>query len=331
MLTFCTLFDSNYLSRGLSMYYSLRQHCEDFQLFVFAFDERAYTILKKMALPSVKLISLKEFEDEKLLQVKPTRSKAEYCWTATSSTILFIIEKYGVESCTYIDADLYFYNSPKILIDEMKEKSILLTEHRYTPERDLSSLSGKYCVQFITFKNDDIGLEALKWWRSACIEWCYARAEGGKYGDQKYLDDWTTRFEGVHVLNHLGGGVAPWNVQQYNFFLNGNTVKGRKINSDIFFEVVFYHFHYIRYYTDKTLDLGDYNLTTNVKEIFYYPYLAELEKSKKIIYEVDNSFDSHGPREKEIGWRIPLVNLKRRLYNRYNIFTIKNINRQLAK
>jgi hypothetical protein len=331
MLTFCTLFDSNYLSRGLSMYYSLRQHCEDFQLFVFAFDERTYTILKKMALSSVKLISLKEFEDEILLQVKPTRSKAEYCWTATSSTILFVLEKYGVESCTYIDADLYFYDSPKILIDEMKEKSILLTEHRYTPERDLSSLSGKYCVQFITFKNDDRGLKALKWWRSACIEWCYARAEDGKYGDQKYLDDWTTRFEGVHVLQHLGGGVAPWNVQQYNFFLNGNTVKGRKLDSDIVFKVVFYHFHYIRYYTDKTIDLGDYYLTKKVKEIFYYPYLAELGKSKEIISEVDNSFDSHGPREKEIGWRMTLVNLKRRFYNRYNIFTIKEINRQLTK
>jgi hypothetical protein len=312
------------------MYYSLRQHCKDFQLFVFAFDERAYTILEKMALPSVKLISLKEFEDETLLQVKPTRSKAEYCWTATSSTILFVLEKYGVESCTYIDADLYFYDSPKILIDEMKEKSILLTEHRYTPERDLSSLSGKYCVQFITFKNDERGLIALKWWRSLCIEWCYARAEDGKYGDQKYLDDWTTRFEGVHVLRHLGGGVAPWNVQQYNFSLDGNTVKGRKINSDIVFRVVFYHFHYIRYYTDKTIDLGDYYLTKKVKEIYYYPYLADLKKSKEIISEVDNSFDSHGSREKEIGWRMPLVNLKRRFYKRYNIFTIKEIDRQLT-
>lgn len=319
------------MSRGLSMYYSLQKHCKDFQLFVFAFDERAYNILEKLELPSVKLISLAEFEDQQLLQVKPTRSKAEYCWTATSSTILFILEKYGVESCTYIDADLYFYDSPKILIDEMGDKSILLTEHRYSPSRDLSSLSGKYCVQFITFKNDEKSLKALKWWRSACLEWCYARVEDGKYGDQKYLDDWTTRYEGVHVLQHLGGGVAPWNVQQYNFYLGDNIIRGKVINSKKDFNVVFYHFHHIRYFTDQTIDLGDYYLTDNVKNIYYYPYLSDLENSKDFIKKFDDSFDPHGPREKEIIWKTPLINLKRRFYDRYNIFPINEIESKLIK
>ena len=33
------------------------------------------------------------------------------------------------------------------------------------------------------------GLKALKWWRDRCLEWCYARIEDGKFGDQFYIED----------------------------------------------------------------------------------------------------------------------------------------------
>jgi hypothetical protein len=69
-----------------------------------------------------------------------------------------------------------------------------------------------------------MGMAVLNWWRDRCIEWCYARSEEGKFGDQKYLDDWTTRFDSVHVLEHLGGGIAPWNVQQYSFYRDKDAI-----------------------------------------------------------------------------------------------------------
>ena len=69
-----------------------------------------------MKLNKATIISLKEFEDEELLRIKPSRSIAEYCWTCTSSTILYVLEKYKVESCTYLDADLFFYSSPSPII-----------------------------------------------------------------------------------------------------------------------------------------------------------------------------------------------------------------------
>jgi len=68
MYNFCTLFDTNYLSRGVALYRSLENVCEDFHLYIFAFDNTCLDILNKMNLNKATIISLKEFEDDKLLR-----------------------------------------------------------------------------------------------------------------------------------------------------------------------------------------------------------------------------------------------------------------------
>jgi len=172
MLNYCTLFDSNYSSRGLAMYRSLNENAKDFHLFIVAFDDKCYEMLLKLSLKNVTVISLTEFEDEQLLTIKSTRTPQEYCWTCTPSIILYCINKFNLKICTYIDADLLFYSDPEILIDEMGDKSVLITEHRYSPEYDQTKTSGKYCVQFVTFKKDVNGMIVLNWWRDACLDWC---------------------------------------------------------------------------------------------------------------------------------------------------------------
>lgn len=273
MYNYCTLFDSFYLSRALAMYDSLLRTSGPFHLYIFTFDQISYDVLIKLDLAYITLISLDEFEDPDLLHVKKDRSKGEYCWTCTPSIIKYSLEKFNLDSCTYIDADLYFFNDPSTLIDEMGEKSILLTEHRYTPEYDQSSTSGIYCVQFMCFKNDRYGMEALTWWREACLDWCYARIEDGKFGDQKYLDDWMSRFKGVHVLENKYGAVAPWNVQQYSESELGNAV--------------FYHFHATKYLTWNSFDFGRYSLSKPVLKHFYKTYIKALRSSEEVIFSAD--------------------------------------------
>jgi hypothetical protein len=286
---FCTLFDSNYLSRALAMYRSLEAIGEDFKLYAVCFDDLAYQVLREMNLSRLVAIPLVDFESPQLLAVKGSRSVGEYCWTCTSHLIRYMLDTYELPEVTYLDADLYFYAKPSLLLSEFKESnaSVLITEHRYTPRYDQSATSGIYCVQFMTFKADKRGMEVLQWWQDRCIEWCYARFEDGKFGDQKYLDDWPQRFQGVHVLQHLGGGVAPWNVQQY---------KLQKKTNDIYvneYPLVFYHFHGYRCYEDGVHDFSDnwsYRLSRKVVDLVYRPYARALLNSQDELNQVHPGF-----------------------------------------
>lgn len=317
---FCTLFDSNYLSRGIALYRSLEKHCKNFHLYIFAFDTKSYNVLKKLNLVKATVIPLSEFEDEKLLQVKPSRSVAEYCWTSTSSTILYVLENFGVDNCTYVDADVFFYSSPEPIFQELGDKSILITEHRYSPQYNKELKAGKYCVQFVTFRNDENGLKALRWWRDRCLEWCYARYEDGKFGDQLYLDDWTERFQGVHVMQHLGGGLAAWNVQQYEFQKVEEKILGKDNSTGQEFDVIFYHFHYLKFFNDGKVELGRRKLSKRVINIFYKDYIKLLDDISSEIKKYDSSIEPNGTIIRKFNWKTPLLYIYRKIYGVYNIF-----------
>ena len=209
-MNYCTYFDKNYLSRGLALYSSLlKNHKSRFHLYVIAFDMFTYNFLKKKNFRFITCIYHQDFEDKDLKRVKKKRSAVEYLWTCTPSIILFFLQKYKLKSCTYLDADIYFFSNPEIIYQNQKNYSVFITSHNYHPKYDQTETSGKYCVQYLTFKNNKMGLRVLKWWRRKCIKWCYNRVEGNKFGDQKYLDSWPEKFLGVEIAKHLGVGVAP--------------------------------------------------------------------------------------------------------------------------
>lgn len=293
----------------MAMYESLKQHSRSFHLYIFAFDDRSETLLQTLNLDHMTVIGLKEFENEKLLAIKASRTAGEYCWTSTPSTIKYCIETYNLDNCTYLDADLYFFSDPSVLIEEMGAKSVLITEHRYTATYDQSLRSGIYCVQFMTFKNTPEGMHVLNWWVNACLEWCYARHEDGKFGDQKYLDNWTERFDCVHVLKNLGGGIAPWNMQNYN----------RKT------KIVFFHFHAVKFLPDNRVNLSVYVLSSANLETFYVPYIRHIVKLTSTLKKQDPS-DFNGTGEKPaFHWKNPLRILKRKMKNEYHVYKIKRL------
>lgn len=308
---FCTLFNQSYFSRGMAMCYSLLKYMPSARIYVFAFDDLTVSLLNSLNLRNLIVISLADFENEKLLEIKKSRTLTEYCWSSTPFTIRYVFDHYNETMCTYLDADLYFFNSPICLFDELGNKSVIITEHRYTPRYDQTLNCGKYCVQFMTFKNDKNGNEILNWWCDACFKWCYNRFEDGKFGDQKYLDTWTEQFEGVHELAYLGGGMAPWNIQQYALYQDGECLKAK--NTDTDFNVIFYHFHQFKVLEDNKYDLGSYTLTKRDAELLYQPYVAALKAVESQFKKAGYNLDLHGTSLSKSGLKDGLKRLKHRM------------------
>lgn len=280
MRVYCTIFNAVYLVRGLALIHSLRRHGPGCRIHVFAMDEQTAGTLETLALPGVLVHRPADFETPDLLAVKPGRSIAEYFWTCTPAIVWHCLTRLGEPECTYVDADVWLLSDPEPLFAEMGSASVLLTEHRYTPRHDQSALSGRFCVQFMRFVADAQGLAALQWWRDRCLEWCYARREDGKFGDQKYLDDWETRFPGVHVLAHVGGGVAPWNVGRTDFREHKGRIEVRDLGGDpaaAWQPLVFFHFHGLMSWSECSLCCAfGYRLPEAARRWIYRPYAREI-------------------------------------------------------
>lgn len=284
MNNFCTYFDSHYLARGLVMYDSLIKNKKNFKLYVFSFDKFTYDFLKKKKYKNIIPISYKKLENAELKKIKKTRTKVEYMWTCTPQVILYSLKKLNLKSCTYLDADLFFYDSPDKLIKESKNKSVIITKHRYSPRYDMSQKFGIFNVQFLYFRNDKSGNLILNDWKDKCIDWCYNRVEENKSGDQKYLDEWPTKFKNIHIMQNLGGGLGPWNIENYDIILNNNKIKMK--NNNKYFNPVFFHFSGISIIHKKKYFLGTYRYKKKTIDLFFTDYLNKLDNKLNIFSNI---------------------------------------------
>ncbi len=281
MRHYCTYFDRNYLGRGLALHQSLMTHAQPFQLHILCFDDFTFSYLSRRRLPNVHPIALAKFEkgDEPLLSAKANRSRVEYYFTCTPSLPLFLMRQMPeADMITYLDADLYFFRDPEPMFEELGSRSILIIGHRF-PEslRHMEASNGIYNVGWVTFRSDAAGRQCLQWWRQQCLEWCSDKVEKGQFGDQKYLDDWPTRFPNVVVSRIPGANVAPWNVGRFR--IECDAAGAALIDSN---PLLFYHFHNLRLLGPRLFYPGlDYYLApinTALRTRIYAPYLKALLK-----------------------------------------------------
>jgi len=247
-------------------------------------DRSSLDILQQLDFPNLHTIALEELEAEnkKLLEVKRTRSRIEYYFTCTPSLPLYILNNHPeVNIITYLDADLFFFADPAPIYNEFAGRSIAIIPHRFSPKLRSKERRGIYNVGYLSFRRDQNALACLQWWRDKCIEWCYDRIEYNRYADQKYLDDWPARFQGVLEIQHKGANLAPWNLSNYAIVKDRNTVR---VDDQ---PLIFFHFHGFRQITSWLYDpnWAIYNVkpSQTLKQNIAAPYIQALAEADRMV------------------------------------------------
>ena len=281
MLNFCTLFDKNYLSKGLALFDSLNRHCEFVTIYVLCLDDFTFNYLNENKINNTIAIHLSELEDfdKELLAIKHTRTIVEYYFTISPCFPLFLLKKNTELTwlCS-LDADIYFYSNPQSIFNDFENKySILITPHKFTKELVASEKYGIFNVSFQAFKNNKTGLGCLEKWRSQCIDWCnnVYDDENQRYADQKYLDTWPIDYPNeVKILDDSVSGLAVWNINNYVLEFDSNQLMsdGERL--------IFYHFHKLNVINKSWIQNGfkHYHVNENkyLDDSIYAPYINAL-------------------------------------------------------
>jgi hypothetical protein len=279
---YCTYFDHNYLSRGLALYHSLQRHAPGSRLWVLCLSESCYRALAALDLPNLVPRRLADFEaaDPEVAATRPDRSLIEYYFTCSPAWKLYVLNNEpNAEWVTYLDSDLFFFASPEPIYAEMKDAAFGIIPHHFTKRLAYMRRFGIYNVGWVSVRHCDEGIAALCWWRERCIEWCYDRVEGDRFADQRYLDRLPGMFLNVHVIQHLGANLAPWNFADFRVEWRDHAVlvEGR-------YPLLFFHFHRVkragRYYFNSHHEFRA-PFPELVRRRIYQPYIVALTAAEQ--------------------------------------------------
>jgi len=122
------------------------------------------------------------------------------------------------------------------------------------------------------------------------------------------------------VLQHMGGGVAPWNVQQYELIIDQkNTWWVKEMATTRREKLCFYHFHYVKFLKRNKVDISGYRIDHADVFSLYADYLIRLKQANADLLKF-NLINPPQPFRTKRAWLTPLEKLIREWKGVYNVF-----------
>lgn len=280
----CTVFDKDYLLKGLAMINSIQKTSPRVTKFwVLCLDDDTFRQLEKLRLEDLVLVNIDDFADKEVLALREVRAWREFCWTLAASFLHFVnsISPIGT-IVAYVDADCYFFSDLTIITDALNSNyQILIHEHRFSPDRlKWEKSSGRFNVGVVAgIVGDQFNL-CISNWRKQVIAECVLDPENGKCGDQTYLNSWPEKYTKLLIMPQKGAGVGPWNMANYVISQESKKIKIDEENL-IFFHFSRFKIARINSFFSLYICAEGYGVPKNVENVIYRKYAKSLIKSRR--------------------------------------------------
>lgn len=214
-----TISTTSYLAKVKALYHSLQGE-EDFNFYCLVTDSN-----EVFQYENIRFINLEELAKNIPSKIYTKYKGDKLRWASKALFLQYILSTKEYEKAIYLDNDIYFFDSPSIIFQNLDQANFLLTPHYYqsSPQRkeewfEANFRVGLYNAGFIACNQN--ALPILKWWSVACtynMKKNYAR---GLFDDQKYLDLIPVLFDDVKVIKDRAWNLSAWNDENFDHIQN---------------------------------------------------------------------------------------------------------------
>ena len=239
-----TLCSNNYLPFALSLWKSLKQFEPETKL-VIGLVDRLYPQIDYSAWREIQFLPCFDLGYPEFESMLARYNIIEFNTAVKPFYFEYLFAKFPkINQIYYLDPDLCFYQSPKVMNQEWGNAEILLTPNLiYTTPKpstgELASLRhGMYNLGFIGLKRGVESFRLIQWWKERLKEHCRIDKCYGIFVDQKWMDLAPLFFDKIKLVKHPGWNMAWWNFSERKLL---KTPTGYSVNqADT--HLVFFHF-----------------------------------------------------------------------------------------
>lgn len=279
-----TICAKNYIGLALVLEKSIKEFNDDIEFFIFVADDITAED-NIIDLPENVIIAKDALNIELTTwtQMSFKYDLTEFCTSIKPSCFKYMFERINPDRCIYFDPDILVFNSLDAIYDQLDEKSIMVTPHITTIEKEYTGnlnernllYSGMFNLGFLALKNDEYSKKMLDWWEVRLEDRCFQNMMENYFTDQKWMDFLPSFFPSqLLISSNLGLNVAPWNFFEREIVKNDTVfyVTNRIENSNKKYPLMFVHFSGYNY---KALISGEL-IQGNIKNFEGYGDFTEI-------------------------------------------------------
>jgi hypothetical protein len=217
-----TICSNNYLAKAKALGDSVLRYNSDYKFAICLCDKKNSEIDYSFLRPHL-MFEVHALKIDKFKQMCNRYNIIELNTSVKPFVFNHLYKKFrDVEIIMYFDPDTYVFDKLQTIEDELKDSSILLTPHIYTPiEFDGKTPTeinftrfGIYNLGFLATKRDENTFELLNWWMRRLETNCYTGGRKGIFVDQLPMNLAPIFFKKVKISNNWGLNMAPWNLHE---------------------------------------------------------------------------------------------------------------------